>query len=112
MRLLLKGLVGMALAWLVIGFGMELFFLADRVHPALRVIVGLGMLFLMIMIAGGMCGSLLSRKHHDVPVYAVTFVAADDACFMIIQKNVFTCHGMFSERRRTEISLLLNYYEN
>lgn len=56
MRLLLKGLVGMALAWLVIGFGMELFFLADRVHPALRVIVGLGMLFLMIMIAGGMCG--------------------------------------------------------
>ncbi|HBP8817013.1 TPA: hypothetical protein L6657_003530 [Escherichia coli] len=39
MRLLLKGLVGMALAWLVIGFGMELFFLADRVHPALRVIV-------------------------------------------------------------------------
>ncbi|HGW6554364.1 TPA: hypothetical protein ACNHS8_004771 [Escherichia coli] len=39
----------MALAWLVIGFGMELFFLADRVHPALRVIVGLGMLFLMIM---------------------------------------------------------------
>ncbi len=62
MRLLLKGLVGMALVWLVIGFGMELFFLADRVHPALRVIVGLGMLFLMIMIAGGMCGSLLSRK--------------------------------------------------
>ncbi|HGT5749323.1 TPA: hypothetical protein ACM35C_005160, partial [Escherichia coli] len=61
-RLLLKGLVGMALVWLVIGFGMELFFLADRVHPALRVIVGLGMLFLMIMIAGGMCGSLLSRK--------------------------------------------------
>ncbi|WP_311207378.1 hypothetical protein [Escherichia coli] len=53
MRLLLKGLVGMALVWLVIGFGMELFFLADRVHPALRVIVGLG---------GGMCGSLLSRK--------------------------------------------------
>ncbi|EEW8160461.1 hypothetical protein [Escherichia coli] len=62
MRLLLKGLVGMALVWLVIGFGMELFFLADRVHSALRVIVGLGMLFLMIMIAGGMCGSLLSRK--------------------------------------------------
>ncbi|MCZ5619488.1 hypothetical protein O5275_02390 [Escherichia coli] len=26
MRLLLKGLVGMALVWLVIGFGMELFF--------------------------------------------------------------------------------------
>ncbi|EJB6766687.1 hypothetical protein KFU77_04325 [Escherichia coli] len=52
----------MALVWLVIGFGMELFFLADRVHPALRVIVGLGMLFLMIMIAGGMCRSLLSRK--------------------------------------------------
>lgn len=51
MRLLLKGLVGMALVWLVIGFGMELFFLADRVHPALRVIVGLGMLFLMIVIA-------------------------------------------------------------
>ena len=47
---------------LFIGFGMELFFLADRVHPALRVIVGLGMLFLMIMIAGGMCRSLLSRK--------------------------------------------------
>ncbi|APG33942.1 hypothetical protein BLJ80_03750 [Escherichia coli] len=61
-RLLLKGLVGMALAWLVIGFGMELLFLADRVHPALRVIVGLGMLFLLIMIAGGMCRSLLSRK--------------------------------------------------
>ncbi|EFA4861300.1 hypothetical protein C2D03_24495 [Escherichia coli] len=52
----------MALAWLVIGFGMELFFLADRVHPALRVIVVLGMLFLLIMIAGGMCRSLLSRK--------------------------------------------------
>ncbi|EHW5499396.1 hypothetical protein K2891_004431 [Escherichia coli] len=62
MRLLLKGLVGMALAWLVIGFGMELFFLADRVYPVLRVIVVLGMLFLMIMIAGGMCHSLLSRK--------------------------------------------------
>lgn len=62
MRLLLKGLVGMALAWLVIGFGMELFFLADQVHPALRVIVVLGMLFLLIMIAGGMCRSLLSRK--------------------------------------------------
>lgn len=61
-RLLLKGLVGMALAWLVIGFGMELFFLADRVNPALRVIVVLGMLFLLIMIAGGMCRSLLSRK--------------------------------------------------
>ncbi|EOZ3033957.1 TPA: hypothetical protein ACH9O7_001031 [Escherichia coli] len=62
MRLLLKGLVGIALAWLVIGFGMELFFLADRVHPALRVIVGLGMLFLMIMIVGGMCRFFLSRK--------------------------------------------------
>ncbi|EHZ8051039.1 hypothetical protein MLF67_07895 [Escherichia coli] len=62
MRLLLKGLVGMALAWLVIGFGMELLFLAARVHPALRVIVVLGMLFLLIMIAGGMCRSLLSRK--------------------------------------------------
>ena len=62
MRLLLKGLVGMALAWLVIGFGMELFFLADRVHPALRVIVVLWMLFLLIMIAGGMCRYLLSRK--------------------------------------------------
>ena len=61
-RLLLKGLVGMALAWLVIGFGMELFFLADRVYPALRVIVVLGLLFLLIMIAGGMCRSLLSRK--------------------------------------------------
>lgn len=61
-RLLLRGVVGMIMLWLVIYFGMELFFLADRVHPALRVIVGLGMLFLMIMIAGGMCGSLLSRK--------------------------------------------------
>ncbi|EEW2617303.1 hypothetical protein D9I64_13405 [Escherichia coli] len=62
MRLLLRGVVGMIMLWLVIYFGMELFFLADRVHPALRVIVGLGMLFLMIMIAGGMCRSLLSRK--------------------------------------------------
>ncbi|MCZ5245652.1 hypothetical protein O5587_20095 [Escherichia coli] len=62
MRLLLKGLVGMALAWLVIGFGMELLFISDRVHPVLRIIVVLGMLFLMIMIAGGMCRSLLSRK--------------------------------------------------
>lgn len=61
-RLLLRGVVGMIMLWLVIYFGMELFFLADRVHPALRVIVGLGMLFLMIMIAGGMCRSLLSRK--------------------------------------------------
>ena len=62
MRLLLKGLIGMVLAWLVIGFGMELFFLVDRVHPALRVIVILGMLFLMIMIVDGMCRSLMSRK--------------------------------------------------
>ncbi len=57
------GVVGMIMLWLVIYFGMELlFFLTDRVHPALRVIVGLGMLFLMIMIAGGMCRSFLSRK--------------------------------------------------
>ncbi|WP_255223170.1 hypothetical protein [Escherichia coli] len=41
--MLLKGLVGMALVWL--GYrDKEYFFLADRVHPALRVIVGLGML--------------------------------------------------------------------
>ncbi|EHC4967767.1 hypothetical protein [Escherichia coli] len=32
--------------------------------------------------------------------------------FMIIQNNEFTCHGMFSDQCRTEISLLLNYYEN
>lgn len=50
------------MVWLVIYFGMELLFIADRVYPALRVIVVLGMLFLMIMIAGGMCRSLLSRK--------------------------------------------------
>ncbi|EEW8807021.1 hypothetical protein EJO64_22825 [Escherichia coli] len=62
MRLLLRGVVGMIMVWLVIYFGMELLFIADRVHPALRVIVVLGMLFLMIMIAGGMCRSLLSRK--------------------------------------------------
>ncbi|EGI44367.1 hypothetical protein ECPG_03513 [Escherichia coli H591] len=31
---------------------------------------------------------------------------------MIIQNNEFTCRGMFSDQRRTEISLLLNYYEN
>lgn len=61
-RLLLRGVVGMIMVWLVIYFGMELLFIADRVHPALRVIVVLGMLFLMIMIAGGMCRSLLSRK--------------------------------------------------
>ncbi len=36
MRLLLKGLVGMALVWLVIGFGMELFFLADRVPSGIK----------------------------------------------------------------------------
>ncbi|EEW1803149.1 hypothetical protein D9E09_01440 [Escherichia coli] len=52
------------------------------------------------------------RKHHDDPVYTATFVAADDARFMIIQKNVFICHGMFHGLRRAEISLLLNYYEN
>ncbi|EFB2480484.1 hypothetical protein FHP00_09665 [Escherichia coli] len=62
MRLLLRGVVGMIMVWLVIYFGMELLFIAVRVHPALRVIVVLGMLFLMIMIAGGMCRSLLSRK--------------------------------------------------
>ncbi|WP_198600087.1 hypothetical protein [Escherichia coli] len=52
----------MAMVWLIIYFGMELLFIADRIHPALRVIVVLGMLFLLIMIAGGMCRSLLSRK--------------------------------------------------
>ncbi|EFB5740163.1 hypothetical protein GFU39_23470 [Escherichia coli] len=52
------------------------------------------------------------RKHHDDPVYTATFVAADDARFMIIQKNVFTCHAIFGDQHRTEISLLLNYYEN
>ncbi|AEJ58303.1 hypothetical protein UMNF18_3805 [Escherichia coli UMNF18] len=39
-------------------------------------------------------------------------MAADDARFMIIQKNIFICHGMFHGQRRAEISLLLNYYEN
>lgn len=62
MRLLLRGVVGMIMVWLVIYFGMELFFISDRVHPVLRIIDVLGMLFLMIMIAGGMCRSLLSRK--------------------------------------------------
>ncbi|EEU9517449.1 hypothetical protein HIF47_004156 [Escherichia coli] len=62
MRLLLRGVVGMIMVWLVIYFGMELLFISDRVHPVLRIIVVLGMLFLMIMIAGGMCRSLLSRK--------------------------------------------------
>ncbi|EEU9537497.1 hypothetical protein FXI37_24335 [Escherichia coli] len=62
MRLLLRGVVGMIMVWLVIYFGMELLFIADRVHPVLRIIVVLGMLFLMIIIAGGMCRSLLSRK--------------------------------------------------
>lgn len=55
MRLLLRGVVGMIMVWLVIYFGMELLFISDRVHPVLRIIVVLGMLFLMIMIAGGMC---------------------------------------------------------
>lgn len=50
------------MVWLAIYFGMELLFISDRVHPVLRIIVVLGMLFLMIMIAGGMCRSLLSRK--------------------------------------------------
>ncbi len=50
------------MVWLVIYFGMELLFISDRVHPVLRIIVVLGMLFLMIMIAGGMYRSLLSRK--------------------------------------------------
>ena len=108
-RLLLKGLVGMALVWLVIGFGMELFFLADRVHPALRVIVGLGMLFLMIMIAGGMCRSLLSRKKTSWRSCLRRYICGG---FMIIQNNELTCRGMFSDQRQTEISLLLNYYEN
>ncbi|EEU9421829.1 hypothetical protein FQ007_23575 [Escherichia coli] len=62
MRLLLRGVVGMIMVWLVIYFGMELLFISDRVHPVLRIIVVLGMLFLMIMIAGGMYRSLLSRK--------------------------------------------------
>lgn len=62
MRLLLRGVVGMIMVWLAIYFGMELLFISDRVHPVLRIIVVLGMLFLMIMIAGGMCRSLLSRK--------------------------------------------------
>ncbi|HAH0691175.1 TPA: hypothetical protein GE048_20300 [Escherichia coli] len=62
MRLLLRGVVGMIMVWLVIYFGMELLFISDRVHPVLRIIIVLGMLFLMIMIAGGMCRSLLSRK--------------------------------------------------
>ncbi|CAM8245473.1 hypothetical protein ESCOMMO158M_00780 [Escherichia coli] len=31
---------------------------------------------------------------------------------MIIQNNELTCRGMFSDQRQTEISLLLNYYEN
>ncbi|EFC6754991.1 hypothetical protein FD541_16510 [Escherichia coli] len=62
MRLLLRGVVGMIMVWLVIYFGMELLFISDRVHPVLRIIDVLGMLFLMIMIAGGMCRSLLSRK--------------------------------------------------
>lgn len=62
MRLLLRGVVGMIMVWLVIYFGMELLFISDRVHPVLRIIVVLEMLFLMIMIAGGMCRSLLSRK--------------------------------------------------
>lgn len=61
-RLLLRGVVGMIMVWLVIYFGMELLFISDRVHPVLRIIVVLGMLFLMIMIAGGMYRSLLSRK--------------------------------------------------
>lgn len=61
-RLLLRGVVGMIMVWLVIYFGMELLFISDRVHPVLRIIVVTGMLFLMIMIAGGMCRSLLSRK--------------------------------------------------
>lgn len=50
------------MVWLVIYFGMELLFISGRVHPVLRIIVVLGMLFLMIMIVGGMCRSLLSRK--------------------------------------------------
>ncbi|EFD0945154.1 hypothetical protein FGU61_25085 [Escherichia coli] len=62
MRLLLRGVVGMIMVWLVIYFGMELLFISDRVHPVLGIIVVLGMLFLMIMIAGGMYRSLLSRK--------------------------------------------------
>lgn len=78
MRLLLRGVVGMIMLWLVIYFGMELFFLADRVHPALRVIVGFG----DVIPDDNDCGryvpfsSVTKRKHHDVPVYAATFVVA------------------------------------
>ena len=52
----------MIMVWLVIYFGIELLFIADRVHPVLRIIVVLGVLFLMIIIAGGMSCSLLTRK--------------------------------------------------
>lgn len=42
MRLLLRGVVGMIMVWLVIYFGMELLFISDRVHPVLRIIIVLG----------------------------------------------------------------------
>ncbi len=52
----------MAMVWLVIYFGMELLFIADRIHPALRIVVVLGMLFLVIMVAVGMCRFLFSQR--------------------------------------------------
>ncbi|EFA5294744.1 hypothetical protein FQF29_10050 [Escherichia coli] len=62
MRLLLKGLTGMVMAWLVIYFGMKLFFLTDQIHPALRTLVMLGMLFMLIMIPCVICGSFLRKR--------------------------------------------------
>lgn len=62
MRVLLKGLTGMVMVWLVIYFGMELLFIADRIHPALRIVVVPGLLFLVIMVAGGMCRFLFSQR--------------------------------------------------
>ncbi len=62
MGVLLKGLAGMVMAWLVIYFGGELFFLADQMHPALRTPVGLGILFLLVMIPCVICGSFLRKR--------------------------------------------------
>ncbi|EHN97276.1 hypothetical protein [Escherichia coli] len=62
MRILLKGTACMAMVWLVIYFGMELLFIADRIHPALRIVVVPGLLFLVIMVAGGMCRFLFSQR--------------------------------------------------
>ena len=76
MRLLLKGLVGMALAWLVIGFGI-IFSCRSGLSSGIKSNRWPG----DVIPDDNDCGWYVrffchERKHHDVPVYAATFVVA------------------------------------